>query len=139
MSLLSAIFTWWHGPGLGTRIATRREGVEVGRDAQGNVYYTSHTGSPRNRRRWVIYNGTPEASRVPPEWYLWLHKTIDTLPSEQPMRPRVWEKPWIPNRTGTAAAHAPSGSLAVAAKRAKATGDYEAWSPEGDASMTTPQ
>ena len=122
---MTSIFTWWHGPGLGTRWFTSRRGTEVGRDAQGNVYYGS-----KNGRRWVIYNGAPEASRVPPEWYLWLHKTIDTLPSELPMKPRVWEKPWVPNLTGTPAAHAPSGSLAVTGKRARATGDYEAWSPE---------
>jgi NADH:ubiquinone oxidoreductase subunit len=119
------IFTWWHGPGIGTRLATRFTGREVGRDAEGNVYYTSSKG-----RRWVIYNGEPEASRIPPEWYLWLHKSVDTLPSELPLRPRVWEKPWVPNQTGTAGAHAPSGSLAVTGKRARATGDYEAWSPE---------
>ena len=119
------IFTWWHGPGIGTRLTTRAIGREVGRDGAGNIYYTSAKG-----RRWVIYNGEPEASRVPPEWYLWLHKSVDMLPSEPPLRPRVWEKPWVPNLTGTASAHAPSGSLAVTGKRARATGDYEAWSPE---------
>ena len=132
MSLLKSIFTWWNGPGFGTRIAVGRA-TEVGRDGQGNVYYTS------GAKRWVIYNGTPEASRVPPEWYLWLHKTVDTLPTERPLRPRVWEKPWVPNLTGTPQAHAPSGSLAVAAKRAKATGDYEAWSPEGDQQVIAPE
>lgn len=129
MKIPLSIFTWWHGPGLGTRLATRRTGTEVGTDGQGNVYYRSQDARGLERR-WVIYNGAPEASRVPPEWYLWLHKTIDTLPTELPMKPRVWEKPWVPNQTGTPGAHAPSGSLAVRAKRARATGDYEAWSPD---------
>lgn len=128
MSILSTIFTWWHGPGLGTRLVGWRTGREVGRDAQGNVYYASKAG--RRERRWVIYNGMPEASRVPPEWHIWLHKTVDTTPDEAPLKARVWEKPWIPNATGTPAAHRPSGSLAVAATRAKTTGDYEAWSPD---------
>ena len=123
-----SIFTWWHGPGLGTRFATWRGGREVGRDAQGNVYFAAKAGA--RDRRWVIYNGVPEASRVPPDWYLWLHKTTDVLPTELSTSPRVWEKPWVPNLTGTAHAHAPSGSLAVTTKRARATGDYEAWSPE---------
>lgn len=123
LKFLSSIFTWWHGPGFGTRLSTWRTGAEVGRDDQGNVYYGSKAG-----RRWVIYNGPPEASRIPPEWYLWLHKTVDALPSE--VTPRVWEKPWVPNLTGTPAAHAPSGALSVTGKRARATGDYEAWTPE---------
>ncbi len=122
------IFTWWHGPGLGTRIVGAFTGREVGRDAQGNVYYTAKAG--RRERRWVIYAGEPEASRIPPEWHLWLHKTVDTTPDEAPLRARVWEKPWVPNLTGTPAAHRPSGSLAVAATRAKTTGDYEAWTPD---------
>lgn len=125
---IGSIFTWWHGPGLGTRLVGWRTGREVGRDAQGNVYYVAKPG--RRERRWVIYNGAPEASRIPPEWHLWLHKTVATTPDEAPLKARVWEKPWVPNLTGTPAAHRPSGSLAVAATRAKTTGDYEAWTPE---------
>ncbi|MBV8971843.1 MAG: NADH:ubiquinone oxidoreductase subunit NDUFA12 [Sphingomonadaceae bacterium] len=122
---LGSIFTWWHGPGLGTRLTSWRTGREVGRDGYGNVYFESKRG-----RRWVIYNGEPEASRVPPEWQLWLRRTVDATPDRLPLKPRVWEKPWVPNPTGTPAAHRPSGSLAVAATRAKTTGDYEAWTPD---------
>lgn len=125
---IGSIFTWWHGPGLGTRLVGWRTGREVGRDAHGNIYYVAMTG--RRQRRWVMYNGEPEASRIPPEWHLWLHKTVDTTPDEAPLKARVWEKPWVPNLTGTPAAHRPSGSLAVTAARARTTGDYEAWSPE---------
>lgn len=130
MTLLKTLFTWWNGPSLGTSLFTRRTGREVGRDAQGNVYYASKPGTKGPERRWVIYNGSPEASRVPPEWYLWMHKTVDALPTALTTIPRDWEKPWVPNLTGTPQAHAPSGSLAVTGKRARATGDYEAWSPE---------
>ncbi len=122
-----SFFTWWHGPGIGTWLFTRR-GSEVGRDDQGNIYY--RWASKTGERRWVIYNGAPEASRIPPEWHLWLHKTRDLPPSESPLTPRVWEKAWSPNATGTSAAHLPSGALAVGGKRAKATGDYRAWTPE---------
>ena len=87
-------------------------------------------GSGADERRWVIYNGVPEASRVPPEWHLWLHKTSDLTPDQQPIPPRIWEKPWSPNPTGTAAAHLPSGALPAGGHRAKATGDYRAWTPE---------
>jgi NADH:ubiquinone oxidoreductase subunit len=42
---------------------------------------------------------------------------------------RVWQKPAIPNLTGTEAAYRPSGALERGGIRAAATGDYEAWSP----------
>lgn len=129
MGLLD-LLTWWKGPGLGTRIFTSQRGIEAGRDGEGNVYYSAPARGGVPEKRWVIYNGTPEASRVPPEWHLWLHKTVDTTPAERPLRPRVWEKPWQPNLTGTTRAHAPSGSLLATGTRAKATGDYEAWTPE---------
>ena len=48
------------------------------------------------------------------------------LPPERP-----WQKPAIPNMTGTALAYRPPGALEKGGRRAAATGDYEAWSPEG--------
>lgn len=126
MSWLKTIFTWWHGPTFGTWLHTRRRGVEVGRDDQGNVYYRSKQGD----RRWVVYNGDVEASRTPPEWHMWLHRQIQTPPSEKPLPAKVWEKAWQANPTGSLGAHAPSGSLNASGVRARATGDYEAWAPE---------
>ena len=129
MGLFSNLFTWWHGPGIGTVLFTR-SGTEVGRDEQGNIYYRRAAAKNRMERRWVIYNGVPEASRIPPEWHLWLHKTRELPPSEHPLTPRVWERPWSPNATGTAAAHLPSGALSKGGKRARTTGDYRAWKPD---------
>lgn len=126
MGLLKTLFTWWDGPTVGTRWMTARFGREVGRDAEGNIYYASKDGE----RRWVIYNGDNEASRVPPEWHLWLHKTVASPPSEVPPPVKSWEKDWQPNPTGTAGAHAPLGALQHGGRRARATGDYEAWAPE---------
>lgn len=125
---IGSILTWWHGPGWGTRLVGWRTGREVGRDVLGNVYFVAKPG--RRDRRWVIYAGEPEASQIPPEWHLWLHKTVDKTPDEAPLKARVWEKPWVPNQTGTTEAHRPSGSLGIAAKRARTTGDYQAWVPE---------
>src|SRR3546814_14955400 len=82
---------------------------DVGKDAQGNVYYEAKKGG----RRWVIYNGPAEASRVPPEWHGWLHRTTDVLPEDAPIQPKSWEKPHVPNMTGTALAYAPQGSLKI--------------------------
>jgi NADH:ubiquinone oxidoreductase subunit len=138
MGILSSLFTWWNGPGLGTRIFTSRHGTEVGRDDEGNVYYRSGTAGSAGERRWVIYNGAPEATRIPPEWHLWMHKTVALPPSEAPLVPRVWERPWVPNRTGTVAAYRPAGALEAGGVRAAATGDYRAWSPDAPRGAGSP-
>ncbi|MDB5688889.1 MAG: dehydrogenase [Sphingomonas bacterium] len=125
MGLLKSIFTWWDGATIGTALFTRRHGGRVGEDSLGNVYFQAKKGS----RRWVIYNGSNDASRVPPEWHSWLHNTIDAVPDEALPAPRAWEKPAVANRTGTPEAYRPAGALEQGGRRAAATGDYEAWSP----------
>jgi NADH:ubiquinone oxidoreductase subunit len=125
MGLLKSIFTWWDGATIGTSLFSRRHGGRVGDDSLGNVYFQAKKGN----RRWVIYNGSNDASRVPPEWHGWLHHTIDAVPQDVLPAPRAWEKPALPNRTGTAEAYRPAGSLEQGGRRAAATGDYEAWSP----------
>lgn len=127
MSLFSEIFIWWQGQTMGTRFFTWRKGRPVGQDDQGNRYYISKDGTDR---RWVIYNGLAEASRVPPEWHGWLHHTVDVPPTEENYTPREWQKPHVPNMTGTPYAYRPQGSLHRGAQRPPATGDYQAWRPE---------
>ena len=126
MSLLKSIFTWWDGATIGTALFSRRHGAKVGTDALGNVYFESKKPVAGVRKRWVIYSGANDASRVPPEWHGWLHGTVDTIPQGTP---RPWQKPPAPNRTGTVEAYRPSGALEEGGHRAAATGDYEAWSP----------
>jgi NADH:ubiquinone oxidoreductase subunit len=111
-----------------TRLQTLLSGVEVGCDPFGNRYYHERrTPKGIRQRRWVMYNGEPEASKVPPEWHIWLHHTADApIPLQSPLR-RPWQKPFQQNQTGTAAAYFPPGY--AGGKRRKATGDYEAWQP----------
>ncbi|MFZ5609864.1 MAG: NADH:ubiquinone oxidoreductase subunit NDUFA12 [Pseudomonadota bacterium] len=125
LRFLTRFFTWWHDSTYGTALYTWRKGVRVGTDEGGNVYYRERNGP----RRWVIYKGEIEASRIPPEWHAWLHYTVDAPPSERPPAVKVWEKPHVPNLSGTAQAYAPPGSLAAGGQRSRATGDYEAWRP----------
>ena len=122
-TLLRAV-TWWNSQTLGTQLWTWRKGVKVGEDADGNRFYRNRDDS----RRWVIFNGEAEASRVAPEWHGWLHHTWDTLPTEAPLPRKTWEKPHQENLTGTAMAYAPAGSIRRKAPEEKS--DYEAWSPE---------
>ena len=81
-------------------------------------------------RRWVVYNGTVEASRVPPDWHGWLHFTFKEPPTVAPLKTKLFEIPYVPNLSGTPGAYRPEGSLAARGERAPATADYEAWSPE---------
>ena len=101
----------------------------VGEDEMGNVYYEGGTNSDGQTRRWVIYNGYSEGSAVPPGWHGWLHHRVDTPPSAESYRPREWQKPHLPNLTGSPAAYRPPGSILGDARRPQVTGDYDAWTP----------
>ena len=137
MGLLGKIFTWWDGATIGTLLNSSLKGEQVGTDFQGNRYFRAKKRIPAGQpfagheRRWVIYNGPNDASRVPAEWHGWLHNSYDGVPESHLPPPRIWETEFTANATGTVAAHRPAGSLARGGKRAPATGDYEAWSPEG--------
>lgn len=103
----------------------------AGTDALGNRYYSAAPRKGNKReRRWVMYNGEAEASRVPPEWHGWLHYQTNDIPSENTGFRRPWQKPHQPNRTGTTAAYRPPGHVLEGGQRDKATGDYEAWTPK---------
>ncbi|MEP1635038.1 NADH:ubiquinone oxidoreductase subunit NDUFA12 [Ascidiaceihabitans sp.] len=116
--------TWWNGQTLNTQLFTWRKGVKVGEDGQGNIFYKTHD----DARRWVIFNGEAEASRIDPEWHGWLHRTWDEPPTDKPLPRKSWEKPHQENLTGTALAYAPSGS--IRRTEPKSRDDYEAWTPE---------
>ena len=78
----------------------------------------------------MIYHGANDASRVPPEWHGWLHHSYDELPESHLPPAKVWELDHTPNVTGTVRAYRPQGALERGGRRAAATGDYEAWSPD---------
>lgn len=124
MKFLLRMLTWWNFSTLNTAFFTWRHGAKVGEDAQGNIFYRSKD----DKKRWVIFNGESEASRVSPDWHGWLHHTWDEPPTDRPMVHKAWEKPHQENLTGTAMAYAPQGSIRRAAPAARK--DYEAWTPE---------
>ena len=77
MTIGTRLFTWWRGELAGT-------------DAYGNRYYREKNrgaivkggGIDSRERRWVMFQGAAEASKVPPEWHGWLHHTSDEVPHE---------------------------------------------------------
>jgi len=116
--------TWWDSQTINTQFYTWRKGQRVGEDEQGNRFYQTRDGA----RRWVIFNGEAEASRVSPDWHGWLHHTWDEPPTTSPLPHKPWEKPHQENLTGSGAAYAPPGSIRLADPVARS--DYEAWTPE---------
>ncbi|PCI01822.1 MAG: NADH:ubiquinone oxidoreductase subunit NDUFA12 [Alphaproteobacteria bacterium] len=108
-------------------------GKLIGSDGFGNKYYVGKARHGYNHeRRWVTYkSGEPEASQVPPEYHGWLHHQTDVFPDANKASFRKsWQKPHTPNLTGTTLAYRPDGHELQKGRRARATGDYEAWKPE---------
>ena len=108
---------WWFG------IQSWWRGQLVGCDAFGNRYYQHQKYSNKNLRyrRWVVYKGSEDASKIPAEWHGWLHYRTDKLPTTD--QPYSWSKPHLPNLTGTPLAHRSKPKGTAVSK------DYEPWKP----------
>lgn len=115
---------------IGTRLFTWLSGKQVGVDQFGNVYYEARKAPPSGRRRrWVVYQGQPEASKVPPNWHGWLHYTHDHPMTVEEANRYDWQKEHLPNLTGTKYAYLPPGHVLKGTKRDSTTADYEPWRP----------
>ena len=114
-----------------TRIATMFNGNLVGTDELGNKYYCDRRsrkapGSAIKQRRWVLYSGQADPSRIAPEWHAWLHHVVEAAPDPSSLVKHSWQKPHQPNMTGTVHAYPPSDTTANAAK----PDTYRPWSPD---------
>ena len=119
INFLKQIFTWWYRQTFGTFIYTLFVGKFVGSDEFGNKYYSSSSG-----KRWVIYKNNVESSKIPSDWYLWIHFLTKNIPSDNPSK-FSWQKGHEENLTGTKKAYKPEGSLASDSK--KNIKKYETW------------
>ena len=123
VSALSPVHIWF--------VTLTSGAKKIGADQYGNVYFeaTPRKGYTRPRR-WVLFDGEPEATKIPPEWHGWIHFQHNNPPLEGLSAPRrSWQKPHLPNQTGTVNAYRPDGHILKGGTRAKATGDYTAWAP----------
>ena len=102
LTLLKKIFTWWNQDTFGTRIKTIFFGKLVGSDSLGNKYYESKAG-----KRWVIYSNEIDASKIPVEWYSWIHFTPNRIEKNHDLKKYGWQKPHQLNKTGTEEAYYP--------------------------------
>ena len=115
---------------LGTLIYTSLFGHLVGEDLDNNKYYCdSKNDSDLDAKRWVIFKGDAEATKIPPHWHAWLHKSIDKPPLNY-IHKYSWQKDHKQNMTGTKNAHFPSSNpLSSKYKPNQIKADYESWSP----------
>ncbi len=80
---------------------------QVGKDCYDNKFYESRaTDYLGKKRRYVVYNGFIEPSKVPPMWHAWLHHLSDELPNKN--NNFAWQQQHKPNLTGTNFAFNPS-------------------------------
>src|SRR5260370_20331632 len=96
---LLKFFTWWSGQTFGTQLWTWRFGEKVGQDEQGNTYYRTKgrkiDPTLGFERRWVVYNGYAEATKVPPSWHSRLPHTVACPPPLANYAPSEWDIPHV--------------------------------------------
>ena len=116
LTVFKEIFTWWNRQTLGTRIQILLFGKFVGEDNLGNKYYESKSG-----KRWIVYNGEIEASKIPNEWYSWMHFTQNKIENSHELKKFDWQKPHKPNLTGSDQAYSPKENTDATKKK------YNSW------------
>ena len=114
--MIKEIFTWWNKQTFSTRLNTILFGRLVGVDNSGNKYYESKSG-----KRWVIYVDEIDASKIPVEWYSWMHFTSNKIEKNHKLNKYKWQKPHKPNLTGTDSAYYPNKNKNVNEKK------YKSW------------
>jgi len=105
----------------GLRLYSWINGRYVGTDRSGNQYYEARewfTRAQKHLRRWVLYNGDPEPSKVCADWHHWLHHVEQDKPLVDTRY--SWEKPHQQNTTGTQKAYFPTPPTHTS---------YESWAP----------
>ncbi len=93
---------------------------KIGMDEFGNSYYQNKAG-----KRFVVYKGIAEPSKIPAEWHSWIHYSCDIAPVNIKTDKFSWQKIHLPNLTGTKNAYS-AKKFALKTYQAK---KYEAWKP----------
>ena len=117
---------------LGTLLHTWLSGTHVGTDSFGNRYFEAKKAGPDGiKRRWVLYEGDPEPTKIPAHWHGWMHYNNDEIPDEESALRYSWQKPSRPNATGTPERYLPGGHLLRGGKRQLTkNADYVPWEPK---------
>jgi len=103
LTFFKQIFIWWNQQTLGTRIHTILFGKFVGKDSFGNKYYESKSG-----KRWVIYSGEIDATKISNDWYSWMHYTKNKIENLHQLKKYHWQKNHQSNQTGSDKSYHPN-------------------------------
>lgn len=99
--------------------------TQVGKDQFGNRYFIGNNKNYLGQaKRFVIYNGQDEGSKVPPMWHAWLHYLSDDVPTVDNNKVYNWQQEYVPNLSSTKCAY----NLAQSSCTKIET--YSKWSPE---------
>ena len=49
----------------------------------------------KEKKRWVIYNGEIEATKIPVEWYSWMHSIKNKIEQTHELEKYDWQKTFI--------------------------------------------
>jgi len=97
----------------------RLKAKSVGFDEFGNEYFED-----KAKKRYCIYKGIVEPSKIPAEWHGWMHYNSDVVPKNINTHKFSWQKIHQPNLTGTKNSYSPKNS-----SQKNTSSEYEAWKP----------
>ncbi len=117
LTFIKEILTWWNRQTIGTRLHTIFFGKFVGEDEFGNKYYENK----KRKKRWVIYKGEIEATKIPVEWYSWMHSIKNKIEDTHDLKKYDWQLKHSSNLTGTDKAYNPQKNQDANKKK------YKSW------------
>lgn len=112
---------------LSTYIYTFLFGKFVGKDEFQNSYYRSNNLLHKKEKRWVIYKGIVESTKIPPLWHRWIHFITNELPNEKRVEKLSWQKEHRANFTATSMSYHPNSDKNYTYKKIPI--HYQAWKP----------
>jgi NADH:ubiquinone oxidoreductase subunit len=101
------------------KICIKFSAQKIGDDEFGNSYFENKKG-----KRFVIYKGMAEPSKIPAEWHGWIHYSSNLPPININTHKFSWQKIHLPNLTGTKNAYSPRKTTTKIT-----SAGYEAWKP----------
>ena len=113
LTFIKEILTWWNRQTLGTRLHTFFSGKFVGEDEFGNKYYQNK----KTKKRWVIYKEEIEATKIPVEWYSWMHSIKNKIEETHVLKKYKWQINHSSNLTGTEKAYNPQKNQDASKKK----------------------
>ena len=110
-----------------TKLWIKHTSRKVGVDEFGNAYYLGYrTNYLGHRKRYVIFKGADQTTKVPPMWHAWLHYLAneEETPQESQNKGFKWQKKHHPNLSGSKYAYDPKKS------NNRILTSFSAWQPK---------